>query len=142
MVRSEHWSLSCHFFSFFFKLPYNVVLVSTVQYNDSATYIHIHPLFFGFPSHLGHHRALGTAPCAVQQVLISFLFSTQWCIYANPNHPIHPTLPGLPFLFLRKLHSKSTEKENIYALNPTSINTVMFGPFSFSLCEIFLPLSK
>ena len=25
-------------------------------------YVHIHPLFSGFPSHLGHHRALSRAP--------------------------------------------------------------------------------
>ena len=39
-------------------------------------YIHIYSLF-GFPSHLGHRRALSRAPCAVQQVLISYLFDTQ-----------------------------------------------------------------
>ena len=29
-------------------------------------YMYIHPLFFGFSSHLGHHRALNKVPCAVQ----------------------------------------------------------------------------
>ena len=38
-------------------------------------YVYIYPLFFGFPSHLGHHRALSGVPCAIQQVLISYLFS-------------------------------------------------------------------
>ena len=51
----------------------------------------IYPLFFEFPSHLGHHRALSRVPCAVQQVLISYLFCTLWHIYVNPNLPIHPT---------------------------------------------------
>ena len=37
-------------------------------------YINIYPLFFGFPSHLGHDRALSRVPCAIQQVLISYLF--------------------------------------------------------------------
>ena len=37
-------------------------------------YIYIYPLFFGFPSHLDHHRALNRVPCATQQVLISYLF--------------------------------------------------------------------
>ena len=35
---------------------YNVVLVTTVEQSESA-YVHIHPVFFGFPSHVGHHTA-------------------------------------------------------------------------------------
>ena len=35
-------------------------------------------LSFGFPSHLGHHRALRKVPCAIQQVLIGYLFYTQY----------------------------------------------------------------
>ena len=27
-------------------------------------YVHMHPLFSGLPSHLGHHRALSGVPCA------------------------------------------------------------------------------
>ena len=63
-------------------------------------YIYIHPLFFGFPSHLGHHRALSRVPCAIQQVLISYLFYTQYqqCIYVNPNLPIHPTLVSVVYI--------------------------------------------
>ena len=33
-----------------------------------------YPLFFGFPSYEGHHRALSRVPCAVQEVLITYLF--------------------------------------------------------------------
>ena len=29
-------------------------------------YLYIHPLFFRFPSHLGHHSALSRVPCAIQ----------------------------------------------------------------------------
>ena len=36
-------------------------------------YIHIYPISFRFPSHLGHHRALSRVPCAIQLVLISYL---------------------------------------------------------------------
>ena len=32
------------------------------------------PLFFGFPSHLGRHRALSIAPSAIQEALISYVF--------------------------------------------------------------------
>ena len=35
-------------------------------------YIYIYPLFFGCPSHLGHHSALSRVPCAIQYVLISY----------------------------------------------------------------------
>ena len=29
-------------------------------------HVHIHPLLFGFPSHLGYPRALSGVPCAIQ----------------------------------------------------------------------------
>ena len=39
-------------------------------------HMHISPLFFGFPPHLGHHRALSRVPCALQAVgLIIFKLS-------------------------------------------------------------------
>ena len=37
----------------------------------SSVYTYL-PFSFGFPSHLGHHRAWSRVPCAVQQVLLSF----------------------------------------------------------------------
>ena len=37
-------------------------------------FIYTHPLFFGFASHLGHHRALSRVPYASQYILISHLF--------------------------------------------------------------------
>ena len=57
------------------------------QYSKvNQLYVHIYPLLFGFPSHLGHHRVLSRVPCAIQQVLISsiqslscvLLFATPW----------------------------------------------------------------
>ena len=58
---------------------YNVLLASAVQQSGSAIYkyiqIQIYPLFVGFPSHLGHHRTLGRAPCAIPSVLISYVFT-------------------------------------------------------------------
>ena len=41
-----------------------------------SMYTFIYLLFFGFPSHLGDHRAPNRVPYAVQWVLISFLFYT------------------------------------------------------------------
>ena len=57
-------------------------------------YVYIYPLLFGFPSHLGHHRAFSRVPCAIQQVIISYLFYTQQHICVNPNLPVHPTSPS------------------------------------------------
>ena len=37
-------------------------------------YIYMYMPFFGFPSHLCHHRALSRSPCAIQYLLISYLF--------------------------------------------------------------------
>ena len=59
------------------QLIYNVVLVSTLQHTDSVIYIYIYtyiyPLFFRF-SYRCHCRALNRVPCAIQKVLISYLF--------------------------------------------------------------------
>ena len=43
-------------------------------------HIYMYPLFFGFPSHLGHHRALSRVPCALQSVLrvICFIYRRAW----------------------------------------------------------------
>ena len=45
------------------QLLYKVVLASSVQQNEST--IHILS-FLKFPPHLGHHKALGRVPCAIQ----------------------------------------------------------------------------
>ena len=37
-------------------------------------YVYVYPLPFGFPSHLSPHSALSRVPCAIQSVLISYLF--------------------------------------------------------------------
>ena len=73
-----HWSIVF--------LLYSVVSVSAVQQSESAIHI-LYPLFFGFPSHLGHPRALNRVPCAVQEVLSSYLFYKRWCVHVNPNLP-------------------------------------------------------
>ena len=71
------------FFKFFFKklilFEYNcfTVFCQFLLYNKmNQLTICLCPLFRGFPSHLGHHRSLSGAPCAIQLVLISYLFYT------------------------------------------------------------------
>ena len=59
------------FLSFFFsifigvQLLYNVLLVSYVQRSELVTHTYILS-FFGFPSHLCHHRALSRVPCTIE----------------------------------------------------------------------------
>ena len=75
--------VSSFFFLFFIEVElfYNVVLVSTVQQSG--------------------------VPCAIQQVLISYLFYTYWWIYVNPNLPIHTSRPCFPRLVCICLFSTS-----------------------------------
>ena len=103
------------------------MLISTVQWSESAICIHISPLFW-IPSHLGHHRALSRVPCAIQQVLISYLFYTYQCIYVSPNLPIHLTPPFPPwcpyvcslhlclFLPCKQVHLYHFSRFHIYVL--------------------------
>ena len=54
---------------------YNIVLVSGVQLSESVVHIHIFiPFLGGLFSHIGGYRVLSRAPCAIQSVLISYLF--------------------------------------------------------------------
>ena len=74
-------------------------------------YVYIHPFFFGFPFHLGHHRALSRVPCAIQQVLVAYLFYTQHqqCIHVSPNlSNLSISLPISPFAHLVPIHLSST----------------------------------
>ena len=41
-------------------------IFNQLNYQGSKLYIYIYPFFFGFPFHLGNHRALSIIPCAVQ----------------------------------------------------------------------------
>ena len=52
------------------QLLYSVVFVVHSKVNQPHG--HSYPLFLGFPSRLGHHRALRTVSCALQSVLIRY----------------------------------------------------------------------
>ena len=83
------------FFFFLLECRCFTTLCQCLLYSRvNQLYIYVYPLFFRFPSHLGHHRALSIVPCAIQQVLISYLFCIQQHICIIPNLPIHPTLPS------------------------------------------------
>ena len=65
-------------------MRYNVVLASAIQQHESALRAYISPS--GFPSRLGHQRALSRVPCAKQYVLISyhFIHSFNGSVVKNP----------------------------------------------------------
>ena len=70
------------------------MLVSFWQ-SESIIYIYISP-FFVFPSRLGHHRALSRILCAIQQVLLNYLFYTCAQSESHPAlcNPMDCSLPG------------------------------------------------
>ena len=57
-----------------------VELVSAEQQSESAISIHIFPLFFGFPSHLGRYRALSRVFCRFLLVIYSIYSINSVCM--------------------------------------------------------------
>ena len=141
----------CFFFFLMECSCFTVLLVSTVQWSESAIYIY--PLFFGFPSHLGPHIALSRVPCAIyiQKVLISYLFYivsvllcivSIVCIYIYIYTPRGPnlSLPRSPlgvhmsvslFLFCRHDHQYHFSRFHIYVL----MYDICFSLSDFTLCD-------
>ena len=72
-------------------------------------YIYIYSFFFRFLTHVGYYRILSRVPCAIQQVLVGYLFYIQQCIYVNPNLPIHPTTTRLPNYTVKVKGSNGTK---------------------------------
>ena len=66
-------------------------------------YIYIYPLCFRFFSHIGHYRVLSRVPCAIQQVLISYLFYIQQCVCVNLKCKLVQPLWRTVWSFLKKL---------------------------------------
>ena len=56
------------------QLIYSVVLASVIQQCESVIHIYAYFHSFRFFSHIGHYGVLIKVPCAIQQVLISYLF--------------------------------------------------------------------
>ena len=58
-------------------------LISALQQSDAVIFVYILVLYvniyvssfiFTFCSHIGHYRMLSRVPCAIQSVLVSYLF--------------------------------------------------------------------
>ena len=72
------------------QLINNAVLVSGLQQSDSVVHIHesiLSQIFF----HLGYYRILCRAACAIQQIIVDYLFYIQQSIYINLNLRIYPS---------------------------------------------------
>ena len=69
-------------------------------------HIYIYLLFFGFPYHLHHHRALSRVPWAIQYVLISYLLYPVLCLITQPCpalcDPMEPARFLCPWGFSRQ----------------------------------------
>ena len=89
------------------QLLSSVVIVSTVQQSESAmhiythihTYMRIRPLCFGFPSRLGHRRALGRAPCptvAARSSSVSYAYQQR----VRQSQPPSPSTSPLPLVYI------------------------------------------
>ena len=79
-LRKTHIEKERHIYFFLKKIFFNWilvdlqrVLVSGVQQSDSVIHIRV-PTVFSFFSHMGHYRILSRVPCAIQQILINYLF--------------------------------------------------------------------
>ena len=117
------------------KLLYNVVLISAVQWIESAIHMHISP-----PTHLGHHWA------ELSVLHSSFplgICPTQSHLYVNVNLPIHPVspFPIIPCLFsmsaslflpCKQFHLYHFSWFHIYA----SIYNIYFSLSYFTLYDI------
>ena len=56
------------------RLINNVVFILGIQQSDSVLYIYMYLLVFKFFSHLAYYRVLSRVPCAIQWVLVGYLF--------------------------------------------------------------------
>ena len=87
------WKLGIFFLIIEVQLIDNVVLVWAIQQSDCYTY----SSFLGFFSHVDYYRILSRVPCAIRQVLVGYLFYTQYCVYVNLKFPSYPSSPPFPF---------------------------------------------
>ena len=88
----------------------NAVLISGVQQSESDTHKNISFRFF---PHIGHYRVLDIIPCAIQYVLISYLFYIQYCVYSILNLYIYCTqnIPGFVSLKFIQIGDRLEDKE-------------------------------
>ena len=99
--------------------------------NQSCMYIY--PLFFRFFSHTGDYRVLSRVPCAIPQVLISYLFYVQQCV---------ATWMDLEIVILSEVSQRKTPN-SLYLSFPhpysaSTLTLVTISLFSISVSCFFL----
>ena len=61
------------------------VSVLVFQVYSKVNQLDICPFLFTFFSRIVYYTVLNGFPCAIKQVLVTYIFYTQWCVYVNPN---------------------------------------------------------
>ena len=91
------------FFFFYFNFYWNVLdlqycvsFLCTAEW-ISYTYTYVHSVFRFFP-HIDHCRVSSRVPCAIQEVLISYLFIHSNVYMSVPSSPFIPPQPLSPLV--------------------------------------------
>lgn len=81
--------------AFLKKLKYSC-FTRLCQFQVYSTVILLYIFFFRFFSFIGYYKILNIVPCAVEKVLVGYLFYMQQCVYINPNFLIYSSFtPGI-----------------------------------------------
>ena len=82
-------------FIYLFSVEVQSIYKCQVSFRVCSSYsvVCIYRPTFRFFSLLGHYKTLTIVPCAVQQVLVSYLFHVQPCVCVNPKLLIGPPPP-------------------------------------------------
>ena len=109
--------------------------------DESAVYLHTSLLFFGFPSHLSHYRALSRVPRALQQVLISYLFYTHNRVYISISisqfsPPFCPPFGVHTFVLLHLSLFLLCRQVHLYHFSTFHIHEFIYDP-CFPLSDLF-----
>ena len=111
-------------------VPYNVVLISTVQQSENIymyTYI---PSFFAFPSRLGYHRALNCVSLTSEiiHLFICLRVFLKNCLLLSSNFSIGVLASFLFLLIFQKLFFPYSFilKNNQHRINSTYLEYTIF----------------
>ena len=99
---------------------------------------------------LGHHRAQRWAPCATEQLLISYLFYTQWCvcILILPSQFISPSPSPCCVHFVPSLHLHLCSSLQVGSSEPFFLDSIyiyvniQYMFFSFWLTSLYMTDSR
>ena len=93
-------------------------------------YVYIYLQFFGFPSHLGHHRAVSGVPCAIQlQLFLYIIFLSLWLACRYRTQPNCTSVASEPCQYwilegLKQLHPDTLSRNTELAQWPISLYAI------------------